>query len=112
MNRFIALLYLMLTGCVSAPEKGRAVFEPAAVKPPVSINREELEDIIAVFSKAIKENPGYSGAYFNRATAYFYNGQYDKSWDDIHKAEELGMKNDPMCVEFVARLKQASGREK
>lgn len=48
-------------------------------------------------------------AYNGRGMAYFHINEYNKSWDDIHKAEELGYKIKP---DFLEDLKKTSGREK
>jgi hypothetical protein len=38
-----------------------------------------------------------------------FTKEYDKAWDDVHKAEELGYKIPSV---FIDDLKQASGRDK
>ena len=47
--------------------------------------------------------------YYKRAIDYFFMKEYDKSWYDLHKAEELGHKIESV---FLEDLKKASGREK
>jgi hypothetical protein len=44
-----------------------------------------------------------------RAIAYFYKHEYDKAWDDVSKAQDLGSQIDP---EFLKDLREASGRER
>jgi len=63
----------------------------------------------ADFSKAIEVYPYYAHAYYGRAVTYYEQKKYDKSWQDIHKAESLGYKVDPY---FLEKLKKASGRDK
>lgn len=68
---------------------------------------------IADFSKSIELNPDNSMKayyYYLRAYTYCYNKKdYNKAWDDVHKAEELGYNVD---ARFLSALKKASGREK
>jgi tetratricopeptide (TPR) repeat protein len=68
-----------------------------------------LPQAISDYTKAIEINPNLADAYNNRAIAYYYDKEYDKSWADVHKAEELGYAVKP---EFLEALKQASGRDK
>ena len=45
-------------------------------------NREELDDAIAHYIRAIGLYPGYARAHFNRAIAYENKGEYDRAaWD-------------------------------
>jgi len=60
-------------------------------------------------SKVIEIDPEYAEAYISRAVAYYEKKEYDKAWEDVHKAEELGGGVNP---EFLAKLKEASGRDK
>ena len=45
-------------------------------------------------------------AYNNRGAAYYYKGEHDKAWDDIHKTLSLGYPVDP---ELLKALREASG---
>ncbi|MBU0548683.1 MAG: tetratricopeptide repeat protein [Candidatus Omnitrophica bacterium] len=124
MNKIIILLCLGLVGCSTVPrdnkilrstsqESGIAENTESAINTlDVPIDQKEIDDIIAIFSEAIKNNPNYAGAYYNRAVAYFHNNNYDKSWQDIHKAEALGINVDSKFVELVEKLKKASGRNR
>lgn len=40
---------------------------------------------------------------------YYFKQKYDKSWDDVHKAEALGLK---VSQELLNELKKTSGRDK
>ena len=62
---------------------------------------------ISNYDKAIEIDATYPPAYKNRAVVYFSMKDYDKSWDDVSKAEELGLKCHP---EFLKELEKASGR--
>jgi tetratricopeptide (TPR) repeat protein len=72
------------------------------------VNEGEMDNVIAVFSETIKKTPNYPGAYYNRALAYFYKNDYEKCWEDVHKAESLGCK---FNARFLKSLKRASHRE-
>jgi len=48
-------------------------------------------------------------AYGNRGRAYYFKKEYDKSWEDIKKAQALGYQ---IPSEFLDDLRKASGREK
>jgi hypothetical protein len=41
--------------------------------------------------------------------SYYYKKEYDKSWEDIKKAKDLGWRIPP---EFLEELRKASGRQK
>jgi tetratricopeptide (TPR) repeat protein len=124
MNKFIVLLCLGLAGCSTVPRDNN-ILRPASKESGIGVNTEsavdagkvpigqkELDGIIAVFSESIKKNPNYAGAYYNRAAAYFHKNNYDKSWQDIHKAEALGINVDSKFTELVEKLKKASGRDR
>lgn len=66
------------------------------------------QEEISKYSKMIEINPGYAKAYYNRAVAYFAKQEYDKSWQDVCKAKELGCEIDP---EFLESLKKVLGKE-
>jgi Tfp pilus assembly protein PilF len=68
-----------------------------------------LDSAISDCNRALEINPGLAQAYENRAKAYFIKGAYSKSWKDVRMAQGLGYGVNP---EFIAALKQASGREK
>ncbi len=59
--------------------------------------------------KAIEIDPSFAEAHFSRGRAYCVKKEYDKSWVDIKKAQDLGYEIPP---EFLEDLRKASGREK
>lgn len=64
---------------------------------------------IFIFTKAIETDPHYVSAFYNRAMLYYQLKEYDKSWSDVHKTEELGGALNP---DFIKLLKKVSGRDK
>ena len=68
----------------------------------------EYDLAISDYTKAIEMHAKYSKAYINRAAIYYMKGQYDRAWEDVHKAEESGHQ---VPVEFLAKLRKASGRD-
>lgn len=62
------------------------------------------------FNKAIKLDPNYGDAYYKRAWTCYFLGKYNEAWEDVQKAESLGITINP---KFLAALKdKLSGREK
>jgi len=60
------------------------------------------------YNKALEKKPNYAEVYFNRAVSYFDKKEYEEAWQDIHKAEGLGLKINP---KFIEELQKASGRQ-
>lgn len=112
MKKIIIFLCLALAGCATVSKESKIPQETVKPQAVVVVDPKELDEIISVFSEAIKNKPDYAGAYYNRAAAYFHKQDYDKSWQDIHKAEQLGINPDSKFLELVEKLKKASGRDK
>lgn len=126
MKKFVVFLCLGILGCstvhktakitpvvpgslaAAVKQESAAEAEITATPKPVPVNPQELETVIAVFTEAINKNPGYAGAYYNRARAYFFQQNYDKSWQDVHQAQSFGYKFNSA---FLESLRKASGRE-
>jgi tetratricopeptide (TPR) repeat protein len=72
------------------------------------VGKGEFDRAISDYNKAIEINPKYATAYNDRGIAYFSKREYEKTWDDVHKAESLGYKVHP---EFLKALREASGRQ-
>ncbi|PIQ87989.1 MAG: hypothetical protein COV73_01240 [Candidatus Omnitrophica bacterium CG11_big_fil_rev_8_21_14_0_20_43_6] len=107
MKKIIVLLCLGLIGCSTATKDSK--FSPRTPKGEITYSEKEMDDIINVFSGAIEKSPDYGGGYYNRAVAYFYyQNNYDKCWQDVHKAESLGYK---FSDEFLSALRKASNRK-
>ena len=50
-------------------------------------------------------------SYDSRGHAYYRKKDYDKAWNDVHKAEEIGF-GIKISPQFLKALRKASGREK
>ena len=64
---------------------------------------------IYYYNKAIEIAPKFSVAYNNRAIGYYYKKEYEKAWDDVHKAQNMGYEVHPG---FLNALRKASGRDR
>ncbi|MFA6357864.1 MAG: tetratricopeptide repeat protein [Candidatus Omnitrophota bacterium] len=100
MKTIIVFLCLGLIGCATVTKENKNC---QTIEKPKVIDVVEVDSAIAVFSKAIETNPNYSGAYYNRAIAYFHRKDYEKSWQDVHKAESLGLKFNPVFIEALGK---------
>ena len=57
------------------------------------------------YTKAIEIDPENAMSYINRAACYYYLKDYNKAWDDVHQAEELG---GTVNSEFINKLRKCS----
>jgi len=71
------------------------------------LEKKEFEQAVLILNKSIEINPKYAEAYFSRGRGYYFRGEYDRSWEDIKKAQDLGYK---IPVEFLNDLGRMSGR--
>jgi len=69
----------------------------------------EFDQAILLFNKSLEINPKYAEAYMSRGRGYYFRGEYNKSWEDIKKAQDLSYK---IPAEFLDDLRRASGRNK
>ncbi|GEM_PF-4425062 len=67
----------------------------------------DLTQALSDYNQAIKIGSFFHPAayYLDRAKLYFQMGEYDKSWEDVHKIESLSVKVDPV---FLKKLKKYS----
>ncbi|MEI7750540.1 MAG: tetratricopeptide repeat protein [Candidatus Omnitrophota bacterium] len=75
----------------------------------VSQNQNDLKQALSGYTLAIETDPSYAPAYKNRAVVYLFEKNYDASWKDARRSEELGLKCNPA---FIRQLQQASGKQK
>ncbi len=59
-------------------------------------NKGQHDQAIADFTRAIEINPGHAEAYHNRAFSYVYIKEYDNAWNDVEKAQALGVRINPI----------------
>ncbi len=106
MKKVLVILCLGIIGCATVAKDGEVGQQ---LKEPIVYSEKEMDDIISVFSEAIKKDPTYGGGYYNRAVAYFYyQANYDKCWQDVRRAEALGYE---FSDKFLNALRKASGRQ-
>lgn len=109
MKTLAVFLCLALIGCATVGKESKVAPPPSEKTKYVYIEESYLDSIIGVFSQAIKERPEFGGYYYNRAIAYFYKKAYDKSWEDVYKAQSLGFVFDER---FINKLRRAYRRDK
>jgi tetratricopeptide (TPR) repeat protein len=69
----------------------------------------QYDQAISDYTMALMINHKYDDAYYNRGRAYYFKKEYDKSWEDVKKAQDSGLKVSP---KFLEDLRKASGRQK
>ncbi|MDD2679559.1 MAG: hypothetical protein PHO03_01980 [Candidatus Omnitrophica bacterium] len=115
MKKIIILLCLSLIGCATVCKEdkasGRPLGRPGA-KAVTETDQKGMDSIIAMFSDAIKKNPDYAGAYYNRGMTYFYKHEYEQSLQDMRKAEELGVAVDQKFIKSIEKLSKSAARKK
>ena len=75
----------------------------------LEINPKLAEQKVSACNQALEINPKDAETYYNRGIAYFSNREYEKAWDDVYKAQNLGYKVNSL---FLNALRQASGKQK
>jgi tetratricopeptide (TPR) repeat protein len=68
----------------------------------------EYDEAISDYNKALEIDPGFNKAILARGVSYYYKGEYDKAWADVHKVQGLGYRVPPS---FLKALERASGRQ-
>jgi len=71
------------------------------------LQRRDFEQAISLLNKSLEINPKSAEAYISRGKGYYFSGEYDKSWEDVQKAQDLGYK---IPAEFLDDLRKASDR--
>ena len=71
------------------------------------LQKREFEQAVLLLNKSLEINPKYAEAYMSRGKGYYFRGEYDKSWEDVKKAQDLGYK---IPAEFLDDLRRASDR--
>ena len=71
------------------------------------LQKREFDQAILFFNQSLEINPRYAEVYISRGRVYYFKGEYDKAWEDIKKAQDLGYE---ISAEFLVDLRRASGR--
>jgi hypothetical protein len=50
-------------------------------------------------------------AYYSRGLTYYFKKEYDKSWDDITKAQDLDYQVPPEILEILERLREGRSKD-
>jgi tetratricopeptide (TPR) repeat protein len=66
-------------------------------------------EAIAHMNEALRANPQGGQLYNNRAVSYFFQGDYERAWDDVRRAQKLGYQPNPQFLQQL-RLKRESGQ--
>ncbi len=69
----------------------------------LSLSREDLDIALGLYLRALAVDPASAVLHNNIAVVYFKQGEYDKSWTHLEKAEGLGLKPHP---DFREELKK------
>ncbi len=75
----------------------------------IYMNKGDYNHAILYFNKSIEIHPDEGSAYLYRGFTLYRKGVYEKSWEDILKARELGFR---VPQDFLENLNKASGRSK
>jgi len=70
--------------------------------------KDQSDQAVDDFTKVLEIEPKAAGAYYYRATTYYSRKDYNNSWKDIKKAQDLGYK---ISSDFLDDLRKASGRQ-
>lgn len=71
--------------------------------------KDDHNHAILYFNKSIEVHPNHGEAYIYRGFTYYRKGVYGKSWEDILKAREFGLR---VSQKFLENLNKASGGSK
>ena len=69
----------------------------------------DLSQAIIEYSRSLEIDPQAAETYMARAAIYFLQENYNKTWKDVHKAQDLGWQVFP---EFLEELRRVSGRDR
>lgn len=71
--------------------------------------KDNYDEAIVDFMQALAIDAKYTAGYTNSAVAYFYQGEYNKAWEQVSKTRALGAAVDPV---FLGDLRRLSGRDR
>jgi len=102
----LVLLCLVISGCATTNKECIGKAPKSSVADVSIIDTAWLNKVINIFSEELEVRPNQAGIYHNRAIAYYYKKEYDKSWEDIRQCQKLSGVIDPA---FLNKLEAASG---
>ena len=79
---------------------------------PEPVNREPVllaeryDRAISEFDRVLERNPRDARAYYERGLVYYNKGEYDKAWQDVHKAQSLGYQVPPEFLKLLSEVSQ------
>jgi tetratricopeptide (TPR) repeat protein len=83
------------------PEHAHAHFTLGSVL----YRQKKIDEAIAEFQEGLRQDPKIADAYSALTTLYCEKGEYDKAWDTVQRAHDVGLEIDP---DTLAALKKAS----
>lgn len=72
------------------------------------VEKGDLELAMADFDKTVSLQPDYGVGYLGRANVHFVAGDDAKFWEDVHKAESLGVTIPPAFLEKLRKISAVS----
>jgi len=91
-------LCVFLAGCSTRAPK------PVDREPVFQADR--YDRAISEFNKVLEKNPRDARAYYERGLVYYNKGEYDKAWQDVHKAQSLGYHVPPEFIRLLSEVSQ------
>ena len=91
------VLCVFLAGCSRSPEP---------VNRELVLQAERYDRAISEFDKVLEKNPRDARAYYERGLVYYNKGEYDKAWQDVHKAQSLGYQVPPEFLKLLSEVTQ------
>ena len=96
--RSSAVLCVILAGC------SRPAAEPPDGQPVLKADR--YDRAIAESNRVFERNPRDARAYYERGLVYYNKGEYDKAWQDVHRAQSLGYQVPPEFLKLLSETSQ------
>ena len=104
----ILIIYLMLALTFVQAQEG-ITYRQADSATYASYLAGDWQALINSGKQALDEDIDYFYLRLRMAIAYYYKGEHDKAWEDVHKLQSLGY---PVHPGFLRALGEASGRQK
>ena len=65
----------------------------------------QYSEAIQDFTEAIRLDPNYAEAYYNRGMAQIFEGRTDSGCDDLYRAEDFGLEKATIKIEYFCYSK-------